>query len=498
MRVKEVLSDSPAFAKAQELRLPRKGDVYSLGAERGAGKFGYVWAAEPRDPRPDEPAFVVKESKGLAQLGDRVTALQHALAGSPDPEWAERLLAFPFSVVRADFEGDEHEAIFMLDLAELGYEKAGPVFETGLEEFLQRPVNERVELTQSFVRAAATLEEVGFIHGDQNLPNLMLNFGTLDAQIIDLDAGAILVTGRERAAAQGKMDDCRPPEVAVLTANGWDVDRNLWDQEAERWSVGSLVGYLSFGIHPAFFLLRATASIIDLYAEEGPWPNFDLSVDHASPGSEARYKFWRPLFEAAPGHLTETFVRFFRAGTRGHERPTAQDWIDALEPARQKPQFTSLELEPTVAPEGTEVVIRWEALGAEYVEHPELGRLPAKGEETLLVSKSARHVFTAVNYYGRTEGDAGVVRMVPLPKLTSIPIAAFPGLELQAQIATAAPPRMVSGLPPRLVQSPGISPTAPMAARGPQVHPAPPRFGQLFRPIPVPRISKRRRKEPTK
>lgn len=499
MQVKKVLSDSPAFARCHNLRLPEAGDTYSLGPERGGGAFGYVWSAESPDPRSGEPPIVIKESKGIVPLADRVAALQVALAGSSDPDWAERLLAFPFAVVLAEIEGTECEAIFMLDLASLGYEQADPVFEAGLEEYLRRPVHERVELTHSYAQAAATLEEIGFIHGDQNLLNLMLNFETLDTQIIDLDAGAILVTGRERAAAEGKKDDCRPPEVAVLTANGWEVDKSLWDAGAERWSVGSLVGYLSFGTHPAFFLARATISIINTYAEEGPWPEFDLTLEHASPGAEPRYKFWRPLFDAAPGRLTETFVRFFQAGTRGAERPTAQEWADALAPARQKPQFISLEVEPPVVPEGTEVVISWEAEGAEHVEHPDLGKLPAKGEASLVMEQSARHAVTAVNYYGRVAAQTDVVRVVPLPKLTSIPLAGFPGLELQATIATAAPPRAVPGFPPRLIKDVGIPANVPRLLHGPRPAPAPPHFGQLFRTIPVKRrIRPWMRKEPTR
>lgn len=487
LRVQRVVSDSPTFAGRHKLHLPKPGDVYSLGAERGDGKFGRVWAAEPREARSGEPALVVKESKGITPLADRVTALQEALASSVDPDWPERLLAFPFSVVLAEIDGDECEAIFMLDLAELGYEGADPVFESRLEEYLRRPVYERVELAYSYSRAAATLEEIGFIHGDQNLPNLMFNFETLDTQIVDLDAGAILVTGEERSLAEGKRDDCRPPEVTVLTAHGWDVDKAFWDMGAERWSIGSLVGRLSLGTHPAVFLIRATASIVDTYAEEGPWPEFDLEADYAEPEAEPLYKFWRPRFDAAPGRLTETFVRFFRAGTRGAERPTAQDWVDALEPARRKPQFVSLEAKPLVVPEGTEVVIQWEAEGAEYVEHPELGELPPKGEATLVVEKSARHALTAVNYYGRETAATDVVRVVPLPKLTSIPIAGFPGLELQATIATAAPPRAVPGFPPRLIRSVGVPAATARLPRRPHPSPPPARFGQLFRPIPVSR-----------
>jgi hypothetical protein len=493
-----VLSDSPTFARHHKLRLPKAKEGYSLGGSCGDGTYGDVLSAVPREARAGEPPLVVKELKEGISLADRVGALQRALSGSPNPDWPKRLLAFPFSIVVADFEGDEREGIFMLDLTELGYENAEPYFqETPVQEYQRRPVHERVEFAQSYAGAAAVLEGIRFLHGDQNLPNLMLNPDTFDAQIVDLDAGAILVTGNERADPEGKGDACVPPDVTVRGSNGFRIDKSLWDTGAERWSIGSLVGYLSFGIHPAFLLLRMSASIVDAYAEEGPWPRIDPQSPHAPPGIKAILKHWQPVLEAAPGRLTETFVAFFRAGTRGSERPTAQDWVDALEAARQKPQFLSFEIAPAVAPESTEVVISWEAEGADRVEHPELGELSPAGEATLVVERSARHTLIAVNYYGRATASA-LVRAVPLPKLRTIPLSGFPGLELQATIATAAPPRAVPGFPPRLAQAIPIPPAERALPRGPRPTPSPPRFGQIFRPIPNPRrIRTMMRKEPT-
>lgn len=488
LRIVEVLADSRTFARHHGLRLPKAGDTYSLGAERGEGKFGFVWSAQPSKARSGEPAIVIKESKENVGLANRVGDLQKALARSTDPTWPERLLALPYSVAVADVAGDRCEAIFMLDLVELGYEKAEQHFEQPqVQDFQKRPAFERVELAYSYARAAALLEGLRFLHGDQNVPNLMVNLDTLDTQLVDLDAGAVMVTGEERSLAEGKADDCTPPEVKVFTPEGVDVDLSLWDLEAERWAVGTLVGYLAFGIPPTFALSRVSPAVIDSYAEDGPWPRVDLHSTHARAGIDAVYEYWRPVLEAGPGRLTETFGRFFRAGTRGAERPTAQDWVDALEPARQKPQFAFIEVTPRVAPEGTEVTISWEAEGAEYVEHPELGALPAAGEESLVVTKSRRYTLGAVNYYGRVEASTEIVRVVPLPKLTSIPIAGFPGLELQARIAAAAPARPTHAHPPRLVNDVGVQVAVTRPPHGPRLRPAAPRFSHIFRPIPVSR-----------
>jgi Protein tyrosine and serine/threonine kinase len=499
VRVTDVLSESRLFAQRHELRLPRAGDTFSLDAELGYGTFGEVWSTQVVKGRSGKSAVAVKVVKEPHSLVDAVTALQRALERNAGPEWPDRLLAVPFSIVTAELDGEPREVIFMLDLVALGYENAKPFFEKPQDQaYRERPVHERIELAYSYARGAALLEAIGFIHGDQNIPNLMLNPETLDAQILDFDAGAVLVTGRERAKAKGKEDDCIPPEAKVPTPEGFDVDTSRWDAVAERWSVGTLVGYLALGLSPAFFLPRINARIVDAYAEEGPWPEVDPSSKQLGPGKEAVYEYWLPHLEAAPGRIVETFGRFFRAGTRGDDRPTAEDWIDALDAARQKPTFKSLEVAPLVAPEGAEVVITWEAEGAERVESAVLGDLPAKGEAHIAADKTTRHTLTAINFYGRVEKSTEVVRVVPLPRLTTIPMAGFPGLELRTRIATAAPARPAALAPARLARAVAIPPTAPLPLRPPTPLPAPPHFGALFKPTSVSRrIRTMMRKVPT-
>jgi hypothetical protein len=498
LRVVKVLSDSPAFARQRRLRLPKVGDTYSLGRSRGEGGFGEVWSVETTEARPGSPALAVKEVTEVQSLAAPVLELQQALERKPTQEWAERLLAFPFSIVVAELEGEEREAIFMLDLVELGYAQVKDAFDqSAVHEYRARPTYERVEFAHSYAQAASLLEAVGFIHGDQNIPNLMFNSSALDVQIIDLDAGAIASTGNERAIAEGKRDNCVPPEARVLGLGETDVDKSRWDVQAERWSVGILVGYLALSFDPSFFL-KSSARVFGAFAQEGPWPRIDPRSPLLVSGGGAAYRHWLPHMEAAPGRLVETFARFFRAGTRGADRPTAQDWVEALDVAREKPRFVSIEVVPAVVPEGSEVVISWEAEGAERVEHPVLGVLACKGEASLAVDRSGRQTLTAINHYGKVQISTEVVRVVPLPKLTTIPMPGFPGLELQTRIATSAPPRPAPASPPRLAKAVGIPPAIPTLARGPRLVAAPPHFGELFKPISVDRRTRAKmRKEPT-
>jgi len=499
LRVVEVLSDSPLFARHHRVRLPKAGDTLSLEDRKDGGAFGVVERAEWHNSRPGDPAVAVKVVKQGLSLDRPVAALHEALARCRDPEWPELLLALPYAVVRAEIEGEARQATFMVDLVARGYAKAG-YDEIAAPEYQGCPVHERVELAYSYARAAALLEELRFLHGDQNIPNLMLDRSALDTQIIDLDAGAVQKTGRERAVAEGKgADQCLPPEVKVTAPGAHPIDNSRWDMGAERWSIGYIVGYLIFGVTPGFFLSPASAKTFDAYSTQGPWPDIDLDSPLFKVGNEAAYMYWRKRFESAPGEVAETFVRFFRAGTRGDERPTAQDWVDALEAARQKPRFDSVEVAPLVAPEGTEVVIAWKAEGADHVEHPTLGRLSPEGEARIVVGKSTRYALTAVNYYGRVTRETEIVRAVPLPRLQTIPLAGFPQLELRATIATGVPARPALPEAPRLVHAAGLPPRVPVPLRGPQALPPAPRFGSLFKPIPVSRqIRSTMRKGPSK
>lgn len=485
LTVLDVISDSPQFAKRHQLHLPRKGEtVTARSLVSDKGRFGEVWSAEHDKRSAEEPPFVVKVIDEQFSLGESVSELHRALERCGDRDWPIRLQAPPYSLVIAQMDGEEREVTFMLDLGARGYEGAEPIFElSAVRSYIGRPVHERVELARSYAQAAALLESIKFLHGDQNFPNLMLNLSTLDTQIIDLDAGAILRNGDERAITDGKQGNFLPPEARIPGSE--KVDKSRWDAGAERWPVGILVGYLSLGNDPSFFI-KPFARAFDGYAEEGPWPGkpSDLWLPD---GMGAAHREWLPFLEAAPGDLVVTFARFFRAGTRGADRPTAQDWVKALDAARKKPEFKVFKVEPAVAPEGTEVVISWKAEGAEYVEHPSLGKLPAKGEESMVVTRSARQRLAAVNFYGRVERESEVIRVVPLPRLTTIPIGGFPGLQLSTRIATGAPALPPQLPPPRFTRELGIPPAPPVAASGPKPLPAPPHFGELFGPVSVPR-----------
>jgi serine/threonine protein kinase len=485
LQVQKVHGQSRHFARFHHAPLPRRGTVLARGKELAAGGFGTVYPLTGIGGKPLRRPLLAKlfhsstldEHGGPGELIARVVGLQDRLDRSQVRDWPDALLALPYWIASCEHDGRDELVAMMLDLGHLGYEEIG--FESQeAERHRALPWYERVELACSYAQRAALLESLSYVHADQNPENLLFNTQTLDTQIIDFDAGVVVEKGDERPLTPGKPDDCMPPEIKRPGLNVDPIDIESYTPGAERWSVGSIVGLILFGIHPGFFLRFLSAKTIAGYAGQGPcWPQIDLGSREFRSEIEASYFSFLPLFEAAPGGTREAFARFFAAGTNGDLRPSAREWVDALELARKPPRLEELTLGPDVALEGSELEVSWQFDGADRVECPELGTLEPSGSATLTAHRSTRLSFEAFNRYGRTSERTRMVRVVPLPRIERIPVPAFPSFDLRARIprplATPPPQPMP---PPRFGRAAGVPRNAPLvldAATVPRAAPLP-------------------------
>jgi len=473
LRLEAIHAESRAFARHHGIALPRAASMLAIGDARSeGGAFGTVHPLGRSGQKASATALVVKvfDPDALAGVGGpdvvagRVLALQEALGASPDSTWPDRALALPFSAATARLEGEPRLVTFMLDLEALGYREASFDPEEA-RHYRARAPHERIELAYSFCHHAALFDAISFVHGDLNPENLFLNDSTLDAQIIDLDSG-VIAGGGARPLAPGKRDECMPPEIKGAGPRAKPFDMDLYTPGAERWSLGSMVGFLLFSVHPGFFLKAISGRTVDAYAQQGPiWPAIaeDGPAFNADEANRRAYRAWRRVFEAAPGNTREAFATFFAAGTRGDSRPSARDWMAAIGAARRPPSFEFVTVEPRVVPEGEEVTVAWAAIGADRVESPILGELPVAGQAKVIAERSMRLSLTAINYYGRNEQPAEAFRVVPLPRLARLPVASFPPLSLSASVALPPPARQLE-LPalPTFVRPNGALPRAPI------------------------------------
>ncbi len=482
--VDRVHAESRAFARHHAIRLPAAGAELAIGPERDRGGFGAVHPVVTVDGRQPTPALLAKvmgdepiaDARGPEALARRIAGLQRALEARPGLDWADALLALPFSVLGGALDGRQALVLLMLDLKPLGYVPAPFAGDKPVRESYGRGnPDDRLDLATSFAERAELLEEVAFVHGDVNPPNVLIHLPRRDVQIIDFDAGVVVATGRERPLTAGKADPCMPPEVKVPGKR--DPDRERYTPGAERWAVASLLGIVLTGVHPGFFLAAIGARTVDAYARSGRrWPDVDQSGDEFRQvaGMPALYAQWLKVFEALPGRVRELFAVLFEAGTDGDRRPRAADWAAAMRSARLPPELVRVEVSDDLVVEGTEVVLSWASTDADYVESPVLGRLAPTGSIPVIVERSVSWGLVAVNRYGPSDvRSSPVVRVVPLPRIETLPIPCPPNLHLTASFALQAPPR---ALPPQVEvpRFPHAPSLAPVRRRSPDGRPSAP------------------------
>lgn len=455
LQVEQIHALSRVFAGHHRVRPPRSRQSLSLGVELDAGGFGTVYPVVPQPGKDSQPDLLAKLFKPDAEIEahvrDLIGRLHGALERSPDPTWPERLMALPFLVAQVRFEGEARLMALMLDLRSFGYESYGLDKSAVAAEYQLRPDLDRLEFAYRFACGAQLLESIAFVHADINVKNLLFNEKTGDVQIIDFDAGALVESGDERPITMGRPEefDFVPPEVSSGGA---------CTVEAERWSTGTMVGMLLFGVGPLFFVAEFSKSAVDAYAAQGRrWPDIDTSSAIFLQENLASYEQWRPWAEDAPGETRERFAELFAAGSDGGKRPTASAWVEAIEEARKPPSFAYLRAEPDVLVEGTEVLVSWRVEGAEEVESRLFGTLAAEGSEYFVVGQATRFEFQASNRYGTVTQATNPVRVVPLPRMERIAIPAFPDLRLQVTVPAAIPsPPMSPPAPPRLAPAPAF------------------------------------------
>ena len=505
LRTLRVHLAADTFAREHGVVLPRHLTKLTLGNELARGGFGVLRPLEAMDdarPRfgllvklfsPDVVAGVGGESAFHARVGRLIAALEIR----QDVAWTRALLSVPVCMATGDLSGTSYLFAIMLDLRPLGYRESPFSDAANTAAYMGRDPRDRLALAISFARRAAFLEELGFLHGDLNPENLMVSDD--DVQIIDFDAGTVVESGREHPVTAGKPDDCMPPEVKPTCAGGV-VDLDRYTLSAERWSIGSLVGYLLFGAHPAFFLRSISREAIDAYAREpGGWPIVDTGGPLFTRVERNRraYTRMRAELQELPVAAHELFSAFFAAGLDGGKRPAAADWAVGLASLTAPAVIERFDVDRDLVPEGATVVLGWAVRNASEVVLDPYGSQPPSGSLQVVVDESATFTLRAANAYTQATRRTVGVRVVPLPRIEWLPCPEFPGLGLGPRPREAvaggarstlgmpvlpAPPTVVTvlairsseavpGCGPRLVPPPAVAPgrlTAPHLGFGPR------------------------------
>jgi hypothetical protein len=498
-----------AFAGHHGLRVPRVGDRLEIDTARDAGSFGAIHAVAALDgaapPRPIlakvfDPDATTRDD--AATLADLLGMLHAALETHGGPDWPAGVLALPYGLLRAQVDGRPRLVALMLDLAALGY--AAPPFadRAAVPAYMRRPRRDRIELARCLADRFDALSDLGFLHADLNPDNLMFNMTTLDAQVIDFDAGTVVITGTERPRTAGRPDDCMPPEVK--RGGHAPVDLDAYTPAAERWAHGSLIGYCLFGVHPGFFLSRISRSAIEEYAAQPlRWPEIDTAGPLFTDVAANRRAYGRMVDELRelPLGTRDLFAELFRAGLDGAARPAPSEWRDTLAGLQRPPAIEDLRVDQELVLEGDDVAITWSVPNAAFVELKPGGRQPAEGRIVLTATRTMRVELHAFNDHGSDWRRGPLVTVVPLPRLTHVPLPDFPGLRIAASVPlvpapSAALERSPARRPPRFASSGLID--RHVRATGPDEGflPTPPPFTDLLVPLaPEHRPARARRRQ---
>jgi serine/threonine protein kinase len=435
LTIESVHCEMKEFARRHLIDLPAVGERFTLGGQQGTGSYGGIHVVCSRNGHAPRTPLVAKlfelNETGIeeAEVVDRVRGFHVGLARG-GAEVLEGLLATPFSLTRARVDGASRLVALMLDLTQLGYMQMPN--DDDFSPFIKSAsLGERIDYAYNYARCAASLERIGFTHGDQNLPNLMVNQQTADVQLIDFDLGVLVVNGDEVPGTEGKQDEFVPVEVK---GDGSGLNKAPHTPAAERWSVGMLVTTLIFGHSPIFFMPVSASSVAEYAATGLRWPAIDAHRPPFVAGKERGYEGFRKRVEDhISSDIISTCADFFAAGLDGARRPTAADWVKALDRVRQPPLFLQTSLSSLLVLEGSEVTVTWQTSNAEHVEVPPLGVRGPDGEANVQVVAGTQVRLTAVNRWGSLSWTSPTVRAVPLPRIETIPVPGFPGLSIHVE-----------------------------------------------------------------
>lgn len=492
IKVLELQAVSRIFVQHHHLPLPTERSIVEVSdapeVDLQPGGFGALLPVKTMDGAdPLRPLLAkVFNDDALADVGGPTVMSSHIsqviarLDECIDADWPEQILAAPFCMLQGELAGKQRLITLMLDLRHLGYGTC-PFDPNEAQVYRARDFEQRANFALVFAARYATLERIGFVHGDLNPENILLAADRCDVQIIDIDTGTFVIDGSERPLTPGKPDDCMPPEVTNLTMPGF-IDMGKYTAAAERWSVGSVIGYFLFAVHPGFFLREISTSCLDEYASSGHrWPNIDTRSATFTKIrlNRNRYEhYWREAFDASPSEVRELFGHLFLAGSLGSLRPSAQEWIEALSRAEEPPTIESITVEPRIVLAGDLVHLSWVTQNASRVEIDGVGPAPAARDALLPVQQTTAFTIRAFSPYGKScTATSPTVRVVELPRFEKLPLPSFPATTLTAHIEL---PRLPSLVAPSVASARSPAPTSD-APETPQPLPPHSFFGNIGR-----------------
>ncbi len=487
----------------------------------GGGNFGQNYVCQSVNSAPSPLPLVIKilqddgngslrhGSETLQKLGERLRDLDTRCQrrGEPPLRDVPALLAVPQFYFEARLRGQDVCGYGALRLDTLGY-VSFDTFTDGdadvMQDYLALPVADRIRMAYDLADGFRLLEEIGFVHGDINPPNLFVHLAEGHLAIIDFDSGAVVENPGDQPATWGKPGDWLAPEVTAQLA-GPPGKPIIVDCRSDAWAVGIGIHYLLFLHHPLVYLSDFGSGTLQSYFAAHLWPEIAPQDALYNAANDAVYRHYRQELPTLPTPIQNALDVLLNTGTFAPDRrPDGAAWARALGATQQPPVISFFDADALMIPMGASVTLTWQVDHAHKLWLSGVGDVTGQSSAMVAPLRSMRYTLTAYGAFGQAAESTPVVRVIPGPTLGPIPVPPPPKLPTLRANAPKAPNGQGGPLPlcalralrfTRMSQSPvvpGINPLGrPMAALLPRLRlpllrlprgPLPGLLWRLYRP----------------
>lgn len=330
--------------------------------------------------------------------------------------------------------------------------------------------DDRLLLAYELAEGVHALQALSYIHGDINPPNLFVNVDECHVALIDFDSGAVTDDPTENPTTFGKRTDgewVAPEILDQLLAPRQGPPMVRVDRYTDDWTVTVGIHYLLFLCGPFFMLKRASSKSIRDYVTRLRWPGFEPADPLVAPGTAPNHARYMVMLAQLPPAVRRRMSEALNGGALEPGRRTRPyQWMTDLRGAHDALEVLLFEADPETTVEGHPVRLTWRVAGSRWARiDGGVGDVDDAGECQVRPVADAVYTLTAGTRGGRQVTESVGVRVVPVPRLTSLLVPApdlshtviLRNVRLSAPAVSVSPPAIRLEAPQIRLEAPSFS-----------------------------------------
>ena len=290
-------------------------------------------------------------------------------------------------------------------------------------------LDDRLLLAYELAEGVQALQALSYIHGDINPPNLFVNVDECHLALIDFDSGAVTDDPDEVPTTFGKRTDgewVAPEILDQLLAPRQGPPMVRVDRSTDDWAVTVGIHYLLFLCGPFFVLKRSSSRSIRDYVTRLRWPGLDPADPLFAPGIAPNHARYTAGLGELPAAVRRRMSEALNGGAlEPGRRVSPYQWMVDLRGTRDALEVLLFQADPEATLEGRPVRLTWRVAGSRRVRiDGGIGDVDEAGAREVLAAADAVYTLTAEARGGRRVTEAVAVRVIPIPRLESLPVPA--------------------------------------------------------------------------